>query len=182
MLINKIKIGLLTIAMVFVIPAVTLADDNAITISAGGAAGGGGAAVTLMVEYERALTSNFAIAARTAYLDYTYDDGDYEEDGNGPGIQVSAKFYPGRDALNGFYVGGGIGFWQMDVDWVDDKGTGWESSDSLSTSTAEIHAEVGWRIGDKIQFNPSIQVGTFLSSELEMAEFLSLNLGLSFKF
>ncbi len=46
----------------------------------------------------------------------------------------------------------------------------------------EIHAELGWRIGDKVQFTPSIQFGTFLSSKLEMAEFLSLNLGIGFVF
>lgn len=182
MLKNKMRVALLLIAMVCMLPMMAFANEKAVTISAGGAAGGDASATVMMVEYEHALTSSFTLAGRAAYLKYTYDDNDYEEDGNGPGIQISAKFYPGDKALHGFYFGGGFGFWEMDVDWIDDKNTAYQTSGSLSTSTAEIHAELGWRIGDKVQFTPSIQFGTFLSSKLEMAEFLSLNLGIGFVF
>jgi len=177
---SKILSVLLTISCLA--PLSVLANEQAMTISAGGAVGGGGTAATLLVEYEHAITDHFALAGRGGYMTYSYSDSEYEEAGNGPGVQMSAKFYPASTALHGFYVGGGLGVWQMSGDWTDDKGTSYQSTGDLSTTNAEIHGEVGWRIGKKVQFSPSLQVGTFLSSDAVLAEFFSINFGVSFLF
>ena len=179
---KNLKISSLLLGACCLLPVSTCATDNAITISAGGAIGGGGTSTLVLVEYERALTNKFALAGRIGNMKYSYSDDDYEEDGSGPGLQVSAKFYPGEDQLQGFYFGGGLGLWQMDGDSTDDKGTRWQSSKSFSTQNTEIHGELGWRIGEDIQFSPSLQVGTFLSSDAVLAQFFNINLGVSFLF
>jgi len=179
---NNLKVSSLLIVLTCLLPISIYANEKSITISVGGAAAGGGTSSLLLAEYEHALTKNFALAGRIGYMKYNYSEEEYEEDGNGPGIQVSAKFYPGANALHGFYFGGGLGLWKMDGDSTDDKGTAWESQNNFSTQSAEIHAELGWRVGDKVQFAPSLQVGTFLSSEADLAQFFNINLGVSFLF
>ena len=171
---------LLTISCL--LPISLLANENAITLSAGGAIGGGGSSTSLLFEYERALSSKIALAGRGGYLSYKYSDDEYEEDGNGPGAQMSVKFYPGAQVFHGFYFGGGLGLWQMSGDWTDDKGTYWESTGTVNTLSSEIHGEVGWRVGESIQFAPSIQLGTFLSTDAVLAQFFNINLGVSFTF
>ena len=179
---NNLKITSLLITLSCLLPLTAYANEKSITVSIGGAAASGGTSSVLLAEYEHALTTKFALAGRIGYMNYNYSDDEYEEDGNGPGVQISAKFYPGANALHGLYFGGGLGLWQMDGDSTDDKGTAWESHNDFSTQSAEIHAELGWRVGDKIQFTPSLQVGTFLSSEANLAQFFNINLGLSFLF
>ncbi len=176
------KVLSLLVAASCLLPISSYAKDNAFSASVGGAAGGGGTSTVLLLEYEHALTNNFALAGRIGNMKYTYSDDEYEEDGSGPGIQMSAKFYPGKSALNGFYFGGGLGLWQMNGDWKDDKGTRWESTGTLSTQNSEIHGELGWRIGDQVQFTPNLQVGTFLSTDAVLAQFFNVNLGISFIF
>ena len=158
------------------------AESNAISASVGGAVGAGGTSTVLLVDYEHAFTDNFALSGRVGHLSYSYSDEVYEEEGSGPGAQVSAKFYPSGNALHNFYFGVGLGLWKMTGEWTDDKDTRWPTSDSISTSNAEIHGELGWRLGDDIQFAPSLQVGTFLSTEAMLAQFISLNFGISFVF
>jgi hypothetical protein len=179
------KNGLFSCALLMgcMLPLNAAANEKAVTLSAGGGAGAGAAAGVFMVEYEHALTNSLSVAGRGAYLAYTYDSGDdYEEDGSGPGAQVSVKFYPGHEALHGFYFGGGLGMWSMDVDWTEDKGYIYETKGSLTTTSADVHAEVGWRIGKRVQFVPSVQLGHFLSSEIDLGAYLSVNLGIGFAF
>jgi hypothetical protein len=179
---NQTKSLALLVALSCLLPSTVLAGENAITLSAGGAIGGGGSSTSLLFEYERALTSKIALAGRGGYLSYKYSDDEYEEDGNGPGAQMSVKFYPGAQVFHGFYFGGGLGLWQMNGDWTDDKGTYWESTGTVDTLSSEIHGEVGWRVGESIQFSPSIQVGTFLSSDAVLSQFFNVNVGVSFIF
>jgi len=179
---HNLKVSSLLIALSCLLPISTYANENSITVSVGGAVGGGGTSSLLLAEYEHALTEKFALAGRIGYMNYSYSDDEYEEDGNGPGLQFSAKFYPGDNALHGFYFGGGLGLWNMDGNSIDDKGTRWESRNNFSTQNAEIHGELGWRVGEQVQFTPSLQVGTFLSSEAILAQFFNINLGISFLF
>ena len=172
----------LLLAVSCLLPISLLANENAITISAGGAIGGGGSSTSLLVEYERALSSSIALAGRAGYLSYKYSDDVYEESGSGPGAQMSVKFYPGDQALNGFYFGGGLGLWQMSGNWTDDKDTSWPTKGEVNTANSEIHGELGWRIGEEVQFAPSIQLGTFLSTDAVLSQFFNVNLGISFTF
>jgi len=179
---NPTKSLALLVTLSCLLPITALSGENAVTLSAGGAIGGGGSSASVLVEYERALSSSIALAGRGGYLSYSYSDDVYEESGSGPGAQVSVKFYPGGQALHGFYFGGGLGLWQMSGDWTDDKDTPWVSKGDVNTLSSEIHGELGWRVGERVQFAPSLQVGTFLSSEAVLSQFINVNLGVSFIF
>jgi len=157
-----------------------IAADKAISIGASGLAGADLSASVVYFEYEQSIVNKLSFYARGGQLAYDYDDGDYEEDGDGPGIEGGVRFYPSGDGLKGFFIGAGLGLWDTEWDWTDDKGTAWETTGSGDSTSAEIHFILGGRIGNKVQFVPTFQIGSFLSTDAELGAYAILGASLSF--
>lgn len=144
-----------------------LALDAVVTVGAMGMAGPDLTAAAGYGEYEQAVTDKLTVVARAGYLSYAYDDDVYQEDGQGPGVNAGVRFYP-RRALHGFYVGAHLGLWQTEWDWKDDVGQTYESRGDGDSTAAEVDAVVGFRFGERVQINPSLQIGQFLNDDSEL--------------
>lgn len=123
------------------------------------------------IEYERLVTDKLGIGARLGTLSYVYEDGTYEEDGVGSGAEVILRFYPKGEGFNGFYVGGGVGLWNIAWEWTDPTDT--PTTDSGTSSAVNVNVNLGWKIplgSDKIYIDPSITIGNFFSSASDDSE------------
>lgn len=157
-------------------PAAALAEGNALSFGFGGGGTADGSGTVGYVEYERALTDSMGLALRAGTLSYDYDDGYYWEEGDGPGMEATFRFYT-SEALKGFYIGGGLGVWFTEWDWREAGFSG--SGDSTSV---ELHFALGARIGDTVQFNPSFQLGHFVSSDAELGIYAFVGAAVSMPF
>jgi hypothetical protein len=165
-----------------VVPATAVAADNAISFGFGGAGSPDASAAVGYLEYERAIGESVGLALRAGTISYEYDDDVYWEEGDGPGMEASFRFYTSGEALSGFYIGGGLGVWFTEWDWRDDYGTIWETRGSGDSASVELHFALGGRIGDTVQFNPSFQLGHFVSSESEMGLYFLVGAALGIPF
>ena len=142
------------------LPASSYANDNSIR---------GGFFVNpdgniLLVEYERMVADKFSLGARLATVDYDYDDGSYEEEGDGSGVEFVAKFFPQGEGFKGFYVGGGIGYWNTEWDWVDPLDA--PSFGKGESDTLNVNINLGWRIllgTEAVYLDPSFIIGNFIA-------------------
>ena len=139
------------------------------------------------VEYERLLTDKLGVGARLGTIAYKYDDGSYEEDGSGNGVEVIVRFYPKGEGFNGFYVGGGAGLWSIAWDWTDP--TDVPTSDSGTSSVANVNVNLGWKIplgSEKIYLDPAIMLGNYFSVASDDTEglgfYAAAQLGVGFVF
>lgn len=116
------------------------------------------------VEYEHLLGNRVSLGARLGYLDYDYKDGSYRETGNGPGAEFLVRFYPGGQGHRGFYIGGGIGYWNSDWKWTDPNDT--PTSDSGTGAAVNVNINIGWKIplgSDRVYIDPNLAIGNFFS-------------------
>lgn len=164
------------VCVLMISPAAALAEGNAMSFGFGGGGSGEGSGAVGYAEYERGVSDNLGLALRLGTLSYDYDDGYYWEEGDGPGFEASLRFYP-SEALKGFYIGGGLGVWFTEWDWREAGFSG--SGESTST---ELHLVLGGRLGDKVQFNPSFQLGNFLSSDAELGIYAFVGAAIGVKF
>jgi hypothetical protein len=162
---------------------------NAINIGGKGLLAPDLTATDFSVEYERLLGRNFAIVGRLSYLDYEYDDGDYIEEGSGPGLEIGARLYPGSNGFNGFFFGAFLGLWDIDWDWIDDVGQSYQSRGNGSSTSISLALEAGGRIPlgtDRLHLIPSVTIGHYFSlssdDDHELGFFGVLGLGLGFTF
>jgi len=160
-------LGVVALAML-ILPATALAEGNVISFGFGGGGSADSSGAVGYVEYERALGESVGLAVRAGTLSYEYDDDVYWEEGDGPGMEASFRFYTSGEALSGFYIGGGMGIWFTEWDWRDDYDTIFETRGSGDSTSVELHFVLGGRIGDTVQFNPSFQLGHFVSSDAEL--------------
>jgi len=122
-------------------------------------------AVLLMGEYERQLAPHLSINGRLASVSYDYDDGDYEEDGDGTGLEAGVRFYPKSQNMTGFYVGANIGLWSSDWDFTEDKGTAFQRSGSGDSDAINVNATAGFKfpLGQAVYLQPAAVLGNFFS-------------------
>lgn len=156
-------------------------------------------ATLLFAEYERLLSNRFSILGRIGTLDYKYDDDSYEEDGDGPGVEFGVRFYPAGNGMNGFYLGGGMGIWSTDWDWIEDKGQSYETRGSGKSTAWDLNANVGAKfpLGNSgFHIEPNALIGNWFSvddscnyadgsacdreSELGFYGLIALNIGMTF--
>jgi len=172
--------GLLTIMILSAFCSPSVAAERAISIGGSGLAGPDLTASVIYVEYEQTIINKLSFYARGGQLSYDYDDDEYEEEGDGPGIEGGVRFYPSGDGLKGFFIGAGLGLWDTEWDWIDDKGTAWETRGSDDSTSVELHFIVGGRLGSKVQFVPTFQIGSFLSTDAELGAYAVLGASISF--
>ena len=114
-----------------------------------------------LAEYERLLAPKASIFIKGGGLQYKYDESSYHEKGDGPGFDIGARFYPSGNGLKWFYVGGSMGYW--DINWDADN---YGSKRSGSSSVFNIGVDLGVKIplwSSNFTFNPAVQVGDFVS-------------------
>lgn len=118
-----------------------------------------------VVEYEHGIAETVAIAGRGVKLGYFYDDGAYEEDGDGSLVGVAARWFP-NGVGRGFFVGGGLSSFKSTWRWIDDKGTRYRSSGSGETSGLVVNGEVGYRfaLGENVSLTPGAILGGWLNA------------------
>lgn len=115
-----------------------------------------------VVEYEKMFRDRISIGARVGALDYEYDDGSYEEEGDGNGVEFLFRFYPQGNGFKGFWFGAGVGFWQTDWSYTDP--TDVPSADSGDTDSINVNVSAGWKIPltpKKFYIDPSITIGNY---------------------
>lgn len=160
---------------------------NSISFGGGGGVGPDASGTVFFLQYERLLSDRISLTGFIGSLEYEYDDDEYWEEGDGPGVQVDFRFYPGaRDkGMQGFYLGGGFGIWDTEWDWKDDMDTAYPTSGSGDSVSIDVH----YRMGGKINFGssgvfiePGVQLGYWVSSDAELDVYLFGILALGFSF
>jgi len=133
----------------------------------------------ITVEAEFPVGDKISVAGRFLSYDYSFDDGDTEEDGDGRGLGGEFRFYP-QEALKGFYVGAGAGFF-FDASYETRNSLGFvtETGDS---STFAPYGAVGYtfRFGKTFALTPTFIIGTYVSDSPESGPFAGLGLRATF--
>jgi hypothetical protein len=163
--------GLLFALSVMAIPGpVRAAQDNSINIGGLGVVGPDLSASAFFVEYERHMGSGMAVFGRVGVLDYSFDDGWYKEDGDGPGFDVGIRKYMGSNSMKGFYLGGTLGIWKTSWTFTD-KNYGPGSiyySGKGDTTSLKVDLELGSRFplgSSPVALMPSFHVGHYFTMD-----------------
>lgn len=179
-------IMLLIVVALLVIPCDLQAQDsNTIGIKAGGIIHGYGSALLLRAEYEHSFTGFISIAPSLNYMSYDYEDGSYYEEGDGPGVGCSVRFYPREDYQRGFWIGPGVTVFNIDWEW---NASGWRGEDSFIGVAPALEMGGKIKLGDHVYFDPSFAIGYHTSFNVSGDEaepqattvFATVSLGLSF--
>jgi hypothetical protein len=167
--ISALVCSALFVLVVMALPGPAFAAlDNSINIGAVGVIGPDLSASAFLMEYERHLGGGMSVFGRVGVLDYSFDDGWYKEDGNGPGFDVGIRKYMGGRGMKGFYLGGTLGIWKTDWTFTDTNygsGSIYYSGKGDSTSL-KVDLEVGGRFplgSSPVALMPSFHVGHYFN-------------------
>lgn len=126
-----------------------------------------GTAAAAHLGYEVMLNRLVSFFAKVAHINERSDFGDYRDAKQGTGAEVGMLFYPGRKALEGGYLGGGLGFWSVTGHWEDDLGTPFVTSGRGECSSVELAFHTGYKkyFSERNVFiDPSLGVGIRINS------------------
>lgn len=145
---------------------VTAMDDNSINIGGLGMVGPDLSASVFLLEYEHHMGSGMSVFGRVGAFDYSYDDGWYREDGDGPGVDVGIRKYLGTNEMRGFYIGGTVGIWTTSWTFTDRNYSTFSKyySGKGETTSFKIDFEVGGRLplgSSPVSIIPSFHIGHF---------------------
>lgn len=114
----------------------------------------------LTVDYERLLNPHVSVGVRLGMVDYEWKDEPYIENGDGTGVDITARYYFRGQGFQGPYVGASIGRWSGDYTWVEGSGRGAGSWDATN-----VTATVGWvfQMTPNFSLDPAILIGQFMS-------------------
>lgn len=117
------------------------------------------------VDYERMINKRFAVGGRFATIDYDFEDGDYEEEGDGSGIEGTFRYYFAKEGFNGFYLGASVGYWAIDWKYKDIE-NGVNTKGDGESFALNLAGMVGWKIGfgsSNFYIDPFLMVGNYFS-------------------
>jgi hypothetical protein len=123
-------------------------------------------ATLYIAEYEHLLGSKLAVLGRGSEVDYKFDDGKYREHGRPRGVDVGARFYP-AGGMEGFFIGGTVGYWTSDWMFTQNKGTSDEFQGKGKSDSIRANVDIGGRfpIGSSpVSIMPALNFGKFFSS------------------
>lgn len=131
-------------------------------------------------EAEFVLADNLTVAGRLLAYDYEYEDeefGEFEE-GSGEGLGAEIRYYP-KSALDGFYIGAGIGVYPTaEYDYREPGFT--ESDDGTSV---DLHAAVGYAFRmERFSITPTLILGNYSGVTREVGGFGGIGLRLGYAF
>lgn len=117
-----------------------------------------------IVQYEYLRNDALDIGGRYLQLSYTSDDDSYHETGDGEGIELFANYHFRQQGHQGPYLGGALGYFDVDWDWRDRYSR--PTYGSGSTKGFEAAARFGWKfpIASTFFFDPAVVVGNFFGS------------------
>jgi hypothetical protein len=119
-----------------------------------------------IVEYERMLGSTIAVLGRGSEVDYKFDDGKYREQGRPRGVDIGARYYP-AGGMNGFFIGGTLGYWTSDWTFTDNKGRSNEFQGKGKNDSVRANVDIGGRFpigSSSVSIMPALNIGKFFSS------------------
>lgn len=125
-------------------------------------------ALVSTIEYEHPLSRNVTILGRGSRVNYHYDDGIYKEDGNLPGLDIGARYYP-DGGMRGLFWGGSLGYWTGNWTFIQDKNRPTERQGRASSHSLRLNIELGDRIpirSTNLSVMPQVSLGKFFSSSL----------------
>lgn len=133
-------------------------------------AAGNGIGTITTIEYEHLVGSSVSLGVRIGAVDYDYtenDTYDYDEAGEGNGVDFMFRMHPGGDGLSGFYFGANVGYW--DVDWSSVEvypptSTTWY--DSGSSQLLNLNFVIGGKIllgSEHVYIDPSVTLGNWFA-------------------
>lgn len=123
-------------------------------------------AKVFMLEYEHQLTHTTEFLGRGSGVNYRYDNGHYLEDGRLRGVDVGARYYP-AGGMQGFFIGGTIGYWKQDRTFIKDQSTPDQWQGKANHNSLRLNIDVGDRIpigGSNVSIMPEVNVGKFFIS------------------
>jgi len=121
----------------------------------------------IFVEYEHMLGSKFAVLGRGSGVHYTFDDGKYVEDGRPRGIDVGVRYYTAGNGMQGFFIGGALGYWKTDWTFIDNKGRTFETRGTGDNKSIRADIDMGERfpIGSSpVSIMPVVHFGKYFTS------------------
>lgn len=167
-----VAVGVLLCLAGVAAPGAALAEDNSINFGGMGIVAPDASGSVFYGEYERLMNKNLSLFVRLGSLDYSYDDGEYTEDGDGPGIDVGVRRYSSGDGMKGFYFGGAVGIWTTDWTYTDTYyvTTSPYYSGKGDSTALKVDFEIGGRIpmgSSNWSFIPSFHIGSFIGVDDE---------------
>jgi hypothetical protein len=123
-------------------------------------------ATLYLAEYEHMLGSKIAVLGRGSEVDYKFDDGNYREHGRPRGVDVGARFYP-AGGLQGFFIGGTLGYWTSDWIFTQNKGMPDELQGKGNSDSVRANVDIGGRFpigSSSVSIMPAVNIGKFFSS------------------
>jgi hypothetical protein len=124
-------------------------------------------ATVIIGEYERLVIPKLSVYGRFMWLNYKWDDGEYLEEGSGPGFGGGVRFYA-AGGLKGFFVGGGLSPVSTDWDWTDNVDTNSLPRGTGSSTAIQFGVDVGYRFAfgsGRVSVMPALQIGNWLGSD-----------------
>jgi hypothetical protein len=123
-------------------------------------------ATVYILEYEHMLGSKIAVLGRGSEVDYKFDDGAYLEKGRPKGVDIGARFYP-AGGMNGFFIGGTLGYWTADWTFTHNKGRSDEFQGKGDSDSIRANVDIGGRFpigSSSVSIMPALNFGKFFSS------------------
>ena len=100
--------------------------------------------VIRMVEYETMISKEVSLGARFGLINYDYEDGSYEEKGEGEGADIMLRLYPDGNGNSGLYFVSALGYWHVDWKYRDPLAIpSWDYGD---TGVLNLNIGTGWKI------------------------------------
>lgn len=134
------------VCLLFISPFLFIAGSYAAepinSIRAAGIANSFG--IIRMIEYEKMINDKFSMGARFGLINYDYEDGSYEEKGEGEGADILLRLYPGGNGNSGLYFVSALGYWHVDWEYRDPLAIpSWDYGD---TGVLNLNIGAGWKI------------------------------------
>jgi hypothetical protein len=119
-----------------------------------------------LAEYERLLNSKFTVLGRASQVDYHFNDGSHIEDGRPRGLDLGARFYS-RGNMQGFFIGGAVGYWMSHWTFTKDRGEATELHGKGTSESVRANVDIGGRFpihNSSVSIMPALNFGKFFSS------------------
>ncbi len=123
-------------------------------------------ATLFITEYEHMLTPKVAGLGRISEVDYKFDNNKYVEQGRPKGVDIGARWYS-AGGMQGFYVGGTVGYWMADWTFTDNKGQANEVHGKGDSDSVRVNVDIGARLpigSSSVSIMPALNLGRFFAS------------------
>ncbi len=116
--------------------------------------------------FERMISPDYSLYAKLGYVGYRSHYKGYEDVSHGVGGEMGFHYYKHHRALEGWYLGGGLGYWSVRGSWRDDLGTPFVTTGKGEAFVADFGFRTGymWYAGHQVYIDPSLGAGFLISN------------------